>query len=132
MSESEGLISSMRFSMSSGVVSKPKASASGSVVVDDVTAAVVPPVVVSWPFPAVGGGGMGSKPRAFARESAADSAGAAEVVCPISELMVLLCVVEGFNAIESLCLLGLELVVWASILHEGERRITHTHIVLDC
>ena len=92
--------------MSSGVVSKPKASASGSfvalvvVVVDDGGIVVV---VSGGPFGAVmlsvvseaagggggEGGGMVSKPRACARESAAEMAGVGSVFWPVSEPLIL-------------------------------------------
>ena len=92
--------------MSSGVVSKPKASASGSfvalvVVVVDGGGTIV--VVSGGPFGAVllsvvseaggggggEGGGMVSKPRACARESAAEMAGVGSVFWPVSEPLIL-------------------------------------------
>ena len=74
----------MRFSISSGVVSKPKASASGSTLVVEVVAAaavVVPFSLLAFVLMSlvlslvVVCEGMVSNPRAWARESAAERAG---------------------------------------------------------
>jgi hypothetical protein len=88
--------------MSSGVVSKPNASASGS-------ADFVPPAVALPPSPVVvvlGGGGvyeeMVSKPRACARESAADTVVVVGAACPVSESVVL----TGFAVDDDLAATG--------------------------
>ena len=91
VSELDGPIGSIKFSLSLGVVSKPKASAKESVVVplqplvvvvlvDDCTIEVVfgPSLVSSLVVVAGGGGeggGMVAKPRACTRESAAEMVG---------------------------------------------------------
>ena len=102
--------------MSSGVVSKPNASANGSV--------ALPPSPVVLSFSVVLGGG--AKPRACARESAADTVVVVGAVCPVSESVVFTCfaVDDDLAATDvGFFLLELEVVLFSTpVLKDRDRK----------